>query len=103
MHHPDELPAAAGFYRRWGFVVLRDLVPADVLAALEAECAAAQQGVLAGTVAPRHGSTKYLDDARASAVGGAGEPFVNYVERVEELAPSVATALGAAPLRALLT
>jgi ectoine hydroxylase-related dioxygenase (phytanoyl-CoA dioxygenase family) len=110
VHTPAELPAAAEFYRRWGFVVLRDLLPAALLERIEAECVLAQRGVLSGALAGRHGSTKYLDAARETAadgVGGVGghgeaERFVNYVEHVEELAPSVETALALPPLRALV-
>jgi hypothetical protein len=110
VHTPDELPAAAEFYRRWGFVVLRDLVPPELLESIEAECVLAQRGVLSGALAGRHGSTKYLDSAdrgpAADGVGGVGggEPggFVNYVEHAEEVAPSVETALALPALRALV-
>jgi hypothetical protein len=96
VHPPDELPAAAEFYRRWGFVVLRDLIPAELLETIEAECVLAQRGVLSGGLSARHGSTKYLDSEEKA------EAFVNYVERVEELAPSVETALTLPALRALV-
>ena len=79
--------AAEAFYRRWGFVVLRDLVPPALIDEMEAECVAAQRGVLSGSVDARHGSTKYLDDETKA------ERFVNYVEHVEELAPTIGTAL----------
>ncbi|GAA1853620.1 hypothetical protein GCM10009836_37080 [Pseudonocardia ailaonensis] len=94
VYRAGEREAAAAFYRRWGFVLLRDLLRSDLLAALEEECGAAQQGVLAGSVPERHGSTKYLDDA------GKAARFVNYVEHVEEIAPTVGAAL--APLRELV-
>lgn len=71
------------FYRRFGFVILRDLFPVDLVDRMETECAAAQNGVLAGTVPERYGSTQYLDDETKI------EKFVNYVEHVEEIAPAV--------------
>lgn len=101
VHTPEELPAAAAFYRRWGFVVLRDLIPARLLADIEAECVLAQRGVLSGALAGRHGSTKYLD-AEIGDTAARNEGFVNYVEHVEELAPSVETALTLPALRALV-
>jgi hypothetical protein len=101
VHTPEELPEALEFYRRWGFVVLRDLVPARLLELVEQECVLAQRGVLSGVLAGRHGSTKYLD-AEIGDEGGRAEGFVNYVEHVEELAPSVTTALEIPALRALL-
>ncbi|MEU7811544.1 phytanoyl-CoA dioxygenase family protein [Pseudonocardia sp. NPDC049154] len=96
VYTPDEPAAAAEFYRRWGFVVLRDLLPAALLERIETECVAAQQDVLAGTAEPRYGSTKYLDDE------GKVEKFVNYVEHVEELAPGVEEALALPALQALV-
>jgi len=83
---PANLADIEAFYRATGFVVLRGLLSEERVATLTAECAAAQRAVLAGTADARHGSVKYLDDA--SKIGG----FVNYVECVEELAPSVAEA-----------
>lgn len=83
----DGPDAAEAFYRRWGFVVLRDLVTPELIDAMEAECVAAQCGVLAGELDARYGSTKYLDDE------GKAEKFVNYVEHAEELAPTIGTAL----------
>jgi hypothetical protein len=96
VHTPDELPAAHAFYRRWGFVVLRDLLPVALLERIEQECVLAQRGVLSGALAGRHGSTKYLDDVAKI------EGFVNYVEHVEELAPSLPVALGLPALRTLV-
>jgi ectoine hydroxylase-related dioxygenase (phytanoyl-CoA dioxygenase family) len=93
---PGELPgldAIEEFYRAFGFVLVRGLVPEDLTARMETECAAAQSDVLAGRVPVRYGSTKYLDDAEKA------EKFVNYVEHVEELSPAV---LAAATLPALV-
>ncbi|MGY1814069.1 phytanoyl-CoA dioxygenase family protein [Blastococcus sp. SYSU D00820] len=98
VHTPaDGVDAAAAFYRRWGFVVLRDVLPPELVDAMERECVAAQQGVLAGELDPRYGSTRYLDDA------GKAERFVNYVEYVEELAPSIGRALATPALAGLVT
>jgi len=88
----EGLDAAKACYDRWGFVVLRDLVDADLIDEMETECVSAQQGVLAGTVDVRHSSTKYLDDE------GKAEKIVNYVEHVEELAPTIGTALATSAL-----
>jgi ectoine hydroxylase-related dioxygenase (phytanoyl-CoA dioxygenase family) len=88
---------AKEFYDRWGFVVLRDLVDADLIDAMETDCVAAQSGVLAGELDARYGSRKYLDDERKA------ERFVNYVEHAEELAPAIGTALATPALVELVT
>ncbi|MCK9874585.1 phytanoyl-CoA dioxygenase family protein [Frankia sp. Ag45/Mut15] len=97
---PLDVPGLLDFYRRYGFVVLRGLLPAATVDQIEAECTRAQRAVLEGTVPQRYGSTQYLDarfaDAAATVpaaeVEPAGsEPYVNYVEHVEELSPAVRT------------
>ncbi|GAA1293236.1 hypothetical protein GCM10009609_72650 [Pseudonocardia aurantiaca] len=93
----DGAEAAKSFYDRWGFVVLRDYVGPDVIDAMEAECVAAQKGVLAGALPARHGSTKYLDDESKA------EQFLNYVEHVEEIAPSIDAALATPVIVELVT
>lgn len=93
----DDPAAVKGFYDRWGFVVLRDLVAAELIDTMEAECVAAQQDVLAGRLSARYGSTKYIDDERKV------EKFVNYVEHAEELAPSIGEALATPALVDLVT
>ena len=97
---PDEADGALTFYERWGFVVLRDLLPPALVEAMEAECVGAQRGVLAGELPARVGSTKYLDET--AAADGRAERFVNYVEHVEELAPPVGAALATPALTALV-
>ena len=77
------LDEAESFYRRYGFVILRDVLDEDLTSRMERECEAAQRGVLAGELPSRYGSTQYLDDA------GKIENFVNYVEHIEELSPAV--------------
>lgn len=113
-----DVPSLVTFYRQYGFVLLRGLLPVDLVDRIEAECTRAQRAVLEGTVPERYGSTQYLDarfvEAAApdgSPAGSAGspagsEPYVNYVEHVEELSPAVRTAashpLLVTALRALL-
>lgn len=80
------------FYREFGYVLLRGLVPEELTARMERECAAAQAGVLAGELPERYGSTRYLDSADKI------EKFVNYVEYIEELSPAVMTAATLPPL-----
>jgi ectoine hydroxylase-related dioxygenase (phytanoyl-CoA dioxygenase family) len=77
---PDELIA---HYRRYGFVVIRDLFSAELIAQMEAECVQAQQQVVAGELDERYGSTVFLDEAAKA------EKFANYVEFVNELSPAV--------------
>ncbi|MEX5707327.1 MULTISPECIES: phytanoyl-CoA dioxygenase family protein [unclassified Parafrankia] len=81
-----DLDKIVAFYRRYGFVILRGVLGEPLTTQIETECAAAQAGVLSGALPARHGSTQYLDDA------GKAARFVNYVEHVEELAPSVRAA-----------
>jgi len=86
----DGEPAALGeieaFYRDYGYVLLRGLLPEELTARMEAECAAAQAGVLTGRLPERYGSTKYLDAVEKA------ETSVNYVEHVQELSPATLTA-----------
>jgi hypothetical protein len=56
------LDAIEGFYRRYGFVVLRDVLGADLTDRMDVECAQAQRQVLAGEVDERYGAAQYLDD-----------------------------------------
>lgn len=79
----ENLGEIEAFYRRFGFVLLRDLFSDDLMRRMTDECAVAQAGVLAGTLPERYGSTQYLDDESKI------ERFVNYVEHVEEVAPAV--------------
>lgn len=70
-------------YRRYGFVVIRDLLGADLMDRMEAECVRAQSDVVAGRLPDRYGSTVFLDEAAKA------ETFANYVEYVNELSPAV--------------
>lgn len=84
---PIETDALAEFYRRNGFATIRGLLDAVDVAAIEQECVAAQEAVIAGTVPPRYGSTAFLDDAAKA------DRFANYVEFVDELSGSVRATL----------
>ncbi len=71
------------YYQMNGYVVVRDLVSPERLAAIEAECADAQAKVVSGELPERYGSTIYLDDAAKARL------FANYVEHITEIAPAV--------------
>jgi ectoine hydroxylase-related dioxygenase (phytanoyl-CoA dioxygenase family) len=77
-------------YRRYGFVVIRDLFSPDLMDRMETECVAAQRQVVAGELADRYGSTAFLD--QDAARNGTAERFANYVEYVNELSPAVVEA-----------
>lgn len=94
-----QLAEAVAWYRRWGFVVLRDLIAPGLLDTMQAECELAQRGVRSGPLAARHGSTRYLDDESREI---AAAPVLNYIEHIEELAPSVETVLADPALRAVV-
>lgn len=80
---PDRREELIEHYRRYGFVVIRDLFSPDLIDQLEVECVAAQQRVVAGELPERYGSTVFLDDAAKAA------DFANYVEYVNELSGAV--------------
>jgi ectoine hydroxylase-related dioxygenase (phytanoyl-CoA dioxygenase family) len=90
------LDAADLCYRENGFVVLRNVFGADLMARMAAECVAAQDRVLAGELPERYGSTVFLDDAAKA------DRFVNYVEYVNELSPAVVEAATHPDLLAVL-
>ncbi len=83
---PDETGALVEHYRRFGYAVVRGMFSPDLVARMEAECAEAQRGVVEGRLAPRYGSTAFLDDEQKA------EKFANYVEFVTEISPAVAEA-----------
>jgi hypothetical protein len=80
---PDRSAEAITHYRRYGFVVVRDLFPTDLMDRMEAECVRAQERVISGDLPERYGSTVFLDEAAKA------EKFANYVEYVNELSPAV--------------
>ena len=84
---PDAITELAEFYRENGFATIRGLLGPAEIGAIEAECVAAQQGVVDGALPARYGSSVFLDDASKA------ERFANYVEFVNELAPAVRAAL----------
>ncbi|MBL7495494.1 phytanoyl-CoA dioxygenase family protein [Frankia sp. CNm7] len=83
---PPGLDEIERFYRDFGYVLLRGLIPDELTDRMETECAAAQADVLSGRLSERYGSTKYLDAAEKI------EKFVNYVEHIQELSPAVLAA-----------
>ncbi|MCL9760822.1 phytanoyl-CoA dioxygenase family protein [Frankia sp. AiPa1] len=97
-----QVPGFEKFYRRYGFVLLRGLLSDALVDQIETECVQAQRAVLQGAVSERYGSTQYLDarfaeagtpnDSSAGSSSAGSEPYVNYVEHVEELSPAVKTA-----------
>lgn len=80
------LDAVEEFYRRFGYVLLRDVLGAALTDQMEAECADAQRRVLSGAVSKRYGAAQYLDDESKI------QRFVNYVQQVQELSPAVRSA-----------
>ncbi|GAB92046.1 phytanoyl-CoA dioxygenase family protein [Gordonia rhizosphera] len=92
----DEAEALAGFYRSNGFATVRGLLDESTIAAIERECVEAQHRVVAGELPSRYGSVVFLDDAAKA------QKFGNYVEYVNELAPSVREALADPRLRAVI-
>ncbi len=73
-------------YRENGFVVLRGVLGEELVDAMESECVAAQQQVIAHELPERYGSTVFLDDEAKA------EHFANYVEFINELSPAVRAA-----------
>ncbi len=80
---PDQTTELARFYHANGYATLRGLLDAEGIAAIERECVSAQDKVIRGELDARYGSTVFLDDASKA------QRFANYVEYVNELAPSV--------------
>ena len=80
--------ALAAFFAEHGFAILRGLFSDAEMAALQAECEAAQQAVAEGRLAERHGNS-ILTDA------GDGQPraFVNYVQYLTLIAPKTREAI----------
>jgi ectoine hydroxylase-related dioxygenase (phytanoyl-CoA dioxygenase family) len=93
---PDDLDGIEQHYREHGFVALRGLCSEDLMRRMEAECVAAQSAVVAGTLDPRYGSTRFLDEESKA------ERFANYVEHVQELSPAVVEAIEDPALQAVL-
>lgn len=86
---PDDLDGLEAFFRANGFAILRGLFDEAYMDAMELECAAAQQGVIDGTLDERHGTTIFVDDPDGTKT----ERFANYVIYVEELCPTVRGAI----------
>lgn len=74
----DNLDAAESFFRTHGFAILRGLWDEDTIGAMEGECTAAREKVIAGALDARHGNTILIEDGKRTA---------NYVQYITELAP----------------
>jgi len=84
-----EVDRLSEFFVDHGFAILRGLWEDEQLAAVEAECTAAQEALLAGDLPERHGNT-ILVDAGAPATSAR---FANYVQYVTQIAPAVRSAV----------
>lgn len=93
----DRQGELVGHYRRYGFVVIRDLIGVELMGRMAAECVRAQAQVVAGELPERYGSTVFLDDAAKA------QAFANDVEYVNELSPAVVEAATDPQLVAVLT
>jgi Phytanoyl-CoA dioxygenase (PhyH) len=95
----EELDHLDAFYREHGFAVLSGAIDAPTAAALERECASAQERLVAGELDARYGTTQFLE-------GDAGEKaarFANYVTHITELSPAADRILHDDVVLALLT
>jgi ectoine hydroxylase-related dioxygenase (phytanoyl-CoA dioxygenase family) len=79
-----ELDRLDAFFRANGYAILRGLWTEAELDAIQAECEAAQQQVVRGELAERHGTTQLVDDATTETTKAS---FANYVTFLTELAP----------------
>jgi Phytanoyl-CoA dioxygenase (PhyH) len=86
---PIDLDELDAFFAEHGFVVLRGLFGNDFMAAMEQECVAAQQGVVRGDLAERHGNVMLVDDPDGTKTAG----FANYVQHLDDICPTVAAAV----------
>jgi len=85
---PDRLDDLDAWFRANGFVILRGLLSAVEVDALEAECARAQVDLVAGRLPGRFGTSILIE-------GDAGEKatrFANYVTHITELSPTARAA-----------
>ena len=83
---PDELGELDAYFRLHGYAILRGALGDGLMDAMERECAAAQAGVIDGSLDPKHGTAAFNDEAS----GGA---FVNYVSFAEQVSPAVHDAI----------
>lgn len=77
---PDDIGEIVEFFRRWGFVRIRNVYSESELRSLELEMQRWQAELLTGTMAAKHG-TVILDDPDALIDG---EPFAHYVCHITE-------------------
>ncbi len=83
MFDPDQLDALAGWFATQGWANLRGVFDEGDLVALEDELEARQADLVAGRLAPEHG-TVVLDDPGAEVDG---RPFAHYVCEVTRCSP----------------
>ena len=77
---PDQLDALDGFFRDYGFAILRGLYSDAELSDLAVECVNAQNKVIDGSLEARYGNSILLDDGVDTATR-----FSNYVQYITEL------------------
>lgn len=77
---PENFDQAVDFFRRWGFVRIRNVYSEAQLRELEREMERWQSELLTGTMAAKHG-TVILDDPDALIEG---KPFAHYVCHITE-------------------
>ena len=94
---PDDLDGLVWFYDMYGYATLRGVLSESDVDTIEAECVAAQQGVVAGDLDTRYGSTVFIDE------GAKAEKFANYVEYVSEVSPAVDSAITGPVMRDVMS
>lgn len=77
---PNDLEGLNQFFSDYGFAILRGLYSETTLTALTEQCVEAQNQVIDGTLAARHGNSILLDDAVNEEVR-----FTNYVQYITEI------------------
>jgi hypothetical protein len=83
---PDRLDDLDAYFRQHGYAILRGAFDDAFMDTMQTECAAAQAGVIDGSLDPKHGTIAFNDDA-------AGAAFVNYVSFAEQVSPAVLGAI----------
>ncbi|MDQ2724846.1 MAG: phytanoyl-CoA dioxygenase family protein [Actinomycetota bacterium] len=81
---PGDLGGLDGFYREHGFAVLSGAVDPATMDRLEAECVSAQEGLVAGTLDARYGTSELVE----GDAGDKARTFANYVTHITDLSPA---------------